>query len=272
VIASSLRKPYLALLRTIILISILSAAGYNASAAGWEMYDAGDKANRLGHYEEAIVLLTDAISSDHLFDVQLASAHFSRAFAYRSIGEYQKALSDYQKALENQPSLSKDSYFHNALSQAYIGLGDYDRADEAVERALALAPESASFFNTRGMIRRKQKKYNEALSDYRHALEISPGYWKANAEMAWLLATCPDDQIRDGARAVELAASAARVKPEPSTLDALGAAYAEVGRFDDAVKMMGLAIELLDQFKRDKLIDQLRPRMAVYMEHKPWRE
>ncbi len=63
---------------------------------------------------------------------------------------------------------------------------------------------------------------------------------------AWLLATHPDDTLRNGARAVSLAEQAAFVlgRPDPGLLDVLAAAYAEAGRRDDAVAAARQALEL----------------------------
>ena len=236
------------------------------------MYSAGDKANRYGQYERAIELLTDALESNHLMDEALSSAYFSRAFAYRSLDEYQAALDDYQSALKAQPSLERDAVFLNARALAYIGLENLDSAMADIQKALTISPGSASLVNTRGVIWRHKGEYAKAEEDHRKALEISPRYWKAKADLAWLKATCPDESFRDGQEAVALAESATKVKPDHTTVDSLAAAYAEVGRYDDAVRAVEMIISVLDKNKREKLMEPLGNRLERYRGHAPWRE
>ena len=69
-------------------------------------------------------------------------------------------------------------------------------------------------------------------------MQLVPGDARLPGAMAWLLATSPEASLRDGARAVELAQRAVRLTGgrEPDALDTLAAAYAEAGRFAEAVE------------------------------------
>ena len=60
----------------------------------------------------------------------------------------------------------------------------------------------------------------------------------AQNDLAWLLATCPDNSVRNGQKAVELAQQAVQLSNgrSPEILDTLAAAYAEAGRFHEAVE------------------------------------
>ena len=62
--------------------------------------------------------------------------------------------------------------------------------------------------------------------------------------LAWLLATCPDDNVRNGRRAVTLAEKAVELteRKNATYLDTLAAAYAEARRFDDAVRVQQEAL------------------------------
>ena len=257
---------------TVLFVLAFSLTAVAVRAGGWEMYAAGDQANRHGQYEQALELLTDAINSEHLRDKELASAYFSRAFAHRSLGDYEQALKDYNQALQAQPSLSKDEYFYSGRILACLGTGDLDQAQSDLEKALTLNPNSASLINTRGLLLQKQGRYGPALKDHVKALELSPNYWRAKADLAWLLATCPDEQYRDGKQALVFAETAAKVKPDYSTLDVLAAAYAEAGRFDDAVKIIKIGMETLKTQGRARLLETLRPHLESYQRQAPWRQ
>jgi len=66
--------------------------------------------------------------------------------------------------------------------------------------------------------------------------------------LAWLLATSPDPEVRDGAEAVRWARTAVEREPNAARLDTLAAAHAEAGEFEDAIAAIDQAIDLL---KRD---------------------
>ena len=69
---------------------------------------------------------------------------------------------------------------------------------------------------------------------------------KAFSTISLVLATSPEDKLRDGKRAVELATKAAEVSDfqTPHVLSTLAAAYAETGDFDTAKKWSAKSIEL----------------------------
>jgi tetratricopeptide (TPR) repeat protein len=72
---------------------------------------------------------------------------------------------------------------------------------------------------------------------------------------------------------VELAKKAVELNPKANNLDTLAAAYAEVGKFEDAITTQGEAIDLLKkQGKQKKMIDRFVERLKSYKAHKPLRE
>ena len=87
------------------------------------------------------------------------------------------------------------------------------------------------------------------------------------------MATCPDARYRDGAKAVELAQKAVELVPRAFCLDTLAAAYAEVGKFEDAMTTQEKAIALLkkEEGETERLL-KLMERLNSYKAHKPWRE
>ena len=127
-------------------------------------------------------------------------------------------------------------------------------------------------YNNRGNSHRKAKHYDRAASDYERALRIDPNYPLAIGGLAWLHATARDERFRDGKQAVELATKAgelSRWKFEYSFWT-LAAAYAEAGDFDAAIKWQQKAVELVVD-NADGL-KQAKERLALYKEHKPYRE
>jgi tetratricopeptide (TPR) repeat protein len=77
----------------------------------------------------------------------------------------------------------------------------------------------------------------EAIAHYQKTLEIRPNFAPACNSLAWLLATSPDPSVRNGAKAIELARRVEQLTggKNPPVLGTLAAAYAEAGRFPEAV-------------------------------------
>jgi len=110
-----------------------------------------------------------------------------------------------------------------------------------------------------------------AIKSYGEAIRIDPKYTWALNDLAWTLATNPDAGHRDGIRAVVLAARALELQPGHYHLDTLAAAYAEAGRFEEAVKAEREALELLGT-EDEKAVAEYTERLRLYEAGKPYRE
>ncbi len=101
--------------------------------------------------------------------------------------------------------------------------------------------------------------------------EINPAFAPGFNNLAWLLATCPDDQYRDGNTAVENATRACELSQwaKPDCLGTLAAAYAEAGEFELAIKWQTKAIELATP---DYDMAAAQSRLKLYEAGKPYRE
>jgi tetratricopeptide (TPR) repeat protein len=111
-----------------------------------------------------------------------------------------------------------------------------------------------------------------ALTAYEQAIKSNADDFQAFSGLAWLLATCPEDRIRDGKRAVELAKRACELSARAvaTCVDTLAAAYAEAGDFEAASDNQCKAIGMLST--KDPRIEPYRSRLALYVGHKPYRE
>ena len=86
--------------------------------------------------------------------------------------------------------------------------------------------------------------YERAIADFRQALAIDAESAEAHRSLAWLLATCPNQQYRNPRQALASAERAAQLAApgDPFVLDALAAAHANAGQFDRAVRVQQEAI------------------------------
>ncbi|KPZ70135.1 Sel1 repeat protein [Shewanella sp. P1-14-1] len=95
----------------------------------------------------------------------------------------------------------------------------------------------------------------------------------ALGNVAWILATCPEEQYRDGSRAVELSLQLLENNSDdPTNLDNLAAAYAELGEFELAVDTQQKAIEALEKNPTVAQSDEFIMRLEQYRQKQAYRE
>ena len=105
------------------------------------------------------------------------------------------------------------------------------------------------------------------------ALKTDPKNRYAMNFLAWILATCPEGKYRDGERTMALAKSAVKIEADPINLDTLAAAWAETGRFEEAVTTQKKAVALAKEADYGKeLMGQYMERLNSYRYHMPWRD
>ncbi len=88
----------------------------------------------------------------------------------------------------------------------------------------------------------------------------------AHNHLAWLLATCPEASLRNGAEAIEHAQRADHLcgGTRPDVLDSLAAGYAEAGWFPEALAAARKAVQLATKQDQPTLAEGLRARIALY--------
>ncbi len=113
-----------------------------------------------------------------------------------------------------------------------------------------------------------------ASAHYRELVRRKPNSFEPLNNLAWTLATDPDPLVRNGLEAVQLAKRALAVagSGSPAALDTLAAAYAEAGRFQDAVVTIRKAILSAQTAGQTNAVNRFLTRLAVYQAGKPWRE
>jgi len=102
----------------------------------------------------------------------------------------------------------------------------------------------ATAFTNRGLVEGRRGEWQRAIEDYREAIRLQPKLATAHNNLAWLLAACPVDALRNGQEAVERATWACNATDwsNPSCLGTLAAACAEVGDFGQAVRWQERAL------------------------------
>jgi tetratricopeptide (TPR) repeat protein len=221
--------------------------------------------DELKDYDRAIRDYSEAIR----FASGDAITYNSRGMARKAKKDYEQAIRDYSNAIQFDPRWS-DAYFNRG--NAYKSLKDYDRAIDDYSQAIRLEPKWSDAYFNRANARRTKKDYAQAVSDYREVIRLYPKDADASSGLAWVLATCPDANVRDGRKAVEQATRACELTSweAPYFLAVLGAAWAELGEFDEAIKWQQQALKSARYDRADG--DKARQRIGLYENRTPYRE
>ncbi len=188
------------------------------------------------------------------------------------IGRPDAAEKRYRVAVELAPG---DAAAWTELGLVRLRLGRFEETTEACRKALAIdADHSAA---TRALARALDhlNKTADAVECLQTALARAPHDPGLAGDLAWILATSEEQAVRDGKEAVRLAE---RVVGDPrrrnaATLDTLAAAFAEVGRFDDAVRVMDevLALARSSNPPGSAVIERYHRRQELYRTQRAYR-
>ena len=216
--------------------------------------------------EEAV----DAFRAALQVDPHHRQSHIELARVLMRLKKPAEAAKHFEHALERLPN---DPELRLKLGQARLEHGDVVAATKQFARSAELRPTTAAHHNLGNALLRLQRT-GDAIKQFDAALALNDKFLPSANNLAWLLSTSTDDAVRDGARAVELSerVCATRGARSPSNLDTLAVAYAEVGRFDDAIKTAEEAIKLAKGAGDLKTSGSIQKHLTLFRQKKPYRE
>ncbi len=185
-------------------------------------------------------------------------------------GRIPEAVDEFGEAIR----LKQDfSLAHANLGLALLQSGRDDEAERHLREAIRLEPGLAEAHDYLAALLLRQRKYFAALDTFREAVRLAPGNFRALNNLAWLLATCPVEMIRNGPEAVALARRACELTGfrEPMPLNTLAAALAETGRFAEAVQTCARAVEAAYARQDVALAESFRAAARSYEAGRPYR-
>jgi Zn-dependent protease/Tfp pilus assembly protein PilF len=206
----------------------------------------------------------------HLIRVQPAIDLMNECGQLLQNREYDKVIDSCNRSLEllrDVPAAAAAVLDCRAL--AYRALGHLQRAIADISAAIQINP-TPQRFAARGDAEMQLGDYRQAKADFEQAVRLEPRFAQVWHDLAWLLATCPQDDIRNGLHAIEAAKKACELTnwAQPDCLAVLAAAAAEAGQFTEAMEWQKKALAS-DQYRKNNESEGLR-RLQLYMEGKPY--
>lgn len=191
-----------------------------------------------------------------------------RSILSGQLEDYDQAIADIKLLIQNAPTQSQ---FKTQLAMLYNAA---DRPEDAVkiyDELIEDDSEDVDALRGRGDAFLSLSKHKEAVADYMEALKIDSERDGVLNNLAWVLATSPFDEVRDGEKAIEYAKKAGELTEwkEAHVLSTLASGYAEIGDFDQAKEWIEKALEISDD---EKQREGLNKELESYKQEKPWRE
>ena len=186
-------------------------------------------------------------------------------------GRSEEALAHYRNAVSSQPRVKEAFY---ALGRMFAQRGDWAQAEATFMARLGDDPDDFAAHLGLATTLPHRGRMAEALAHLQTAKQNCPDTPDALNNLAWTLATQPAAELRDGARAVALAERACQLTGyrEIIMVGTLGAAYAEAGRFDEAIATAQQACALATAQGKEELLKINQRLLEWYRQQQPVRE
>jgi tetratricopeptide (TPR) repeat protein len=228
-------------------------------------YNLGSSLARLGRVQEGVEHLIAAVTIAPSLEI----GRIELGERLVELGRLDEAEAQFQEALQGRLSPARAQ---DGLGVICCLQGRRREAIDSFREAVRLEPATARFHYNLGHALLAQNDRPGALAHYQRGLQLDPSWPGEASREAWTLATAADAAGRNGALAVRLAEQACEAADyeRAEYLDALAAAYAEAGRFSDAVDAARRALTAISRPDADRV--GLRARLQLYEKGQPYRQ
>jgi len=236
-----------------------------------------DPSNPLRHDTVGMLSLQggDPVSAAREFRASLAlnsesaPTHYNLGIALSLERQYDEAIGQFRDALRIDPNYADA---HNNLGALLTLRGAFDEAVVHYRRAIAIRDDSSDAHSNLARVLWAQGHSTDAVAEFTRALALKPDAPSPLAGLAWVRATAKDAALRNPGEAVADAerAAALTARRDPSVLDILAAAYASAGQFDRAASTAQAAVDLAAASGSTPLAEQIRARLALYAQRRPF--
>jgi protein O-mannosyl-transferase len=228
------------------------------------------------HLGRALAMLGDNQGAASNYSVVLAALPHDRetriqlAHAYLGENKIEAALRLFEEAVRQAPA---SAAAHHGYGVGLLKAGKTQQAITHLRQALTLAPGSAVGHRHLGQALQSEGSTAEAIAAFREAIRLRPDFAEALNDLAWILATHPDAQVRDAAQAVKLATRACELSgyQQPVPLATLAAARAENGQFDEAIIVAERGLSLAQAGDKSQTQQRIEQILRQARNRKPYR-
>jgi tetratricopeptide (TPR) repeat protein len=197
------------------------------------------------------------------FKPDCAEAHFELGVSFKKKGDIEAALQHFYEALRLKP---EDARTHNNLGVVHVYHNNIKKAIFHFYEAIRIDSSYAGAYYNLGKIFYDQGNTRKAILFYQKALDFNPDMIQALYNLSLIFSCIKEQKYRDSEKAMNMAEKLCKINQynEPLSLDALAAAYAEEGRFDDAVSTVEKALNLAIHNGPESLVSDLKKRLQLY--------
>ena len=228
----------------------------------------GELDEAISHFQTALNIRANNPQTHYNLGSALVHNNLGNALVRKKLVD--EAITHYEKAVELRPDYADGHY---NLGSALLQAGRIDEAIAHWQKTVSIQPNDAEAHTTLGDALLRKGQIGEAIAQYQAALEFSPHSISPLNNLAWALSTCPDASLRNSAKAIELAQKADQLAggQNPIFIRTLAAAYAENGRFTDAIETAQRALQLATAQGDFGLASKLEKDLDLYRTNSPLR-
>lgn len=236
-----------------------------------------DDAYALERYSELLLTLNRAEEAEKLLRAALERRpdqpwlRVQLGMVLLEMDQDDQAREQFQACLEASPDYARARYLLGVLASR---AGDLAGARKQWEQVAETTPSLLEAHVALAETALTERDFAAAERHMRAGLKQAPDFPGLANGLAWILATSPDDSQRNGEEAVRLAEKACELTQnrQHEYVDTLAAAYAERGRFDEAVKTAREAIRLAQAAHNEAVVESYQQRLTLYEKKQPYRD
>jgi tetratricopeptide (TPR) repeat protein len=247
-------------------LAVTSDNDFAHNNLGYLLVDQGELDDGISHFEAASRIRSR--KTDRHYNAGSAFVEMNLADALARKGQSDEAMVHYNQAMKLEPNYA-DAYYNRG--NILFAKGRIEEAIADWEKTLQLQPNDFNAHTCLANALLRQGLVKDAIAHYETALALAPDDPHSRNNIAWVLATSSDASIRDGTRAVDFAQQAVALSGgrEPQFLRTLAAAYAESGRFSEAIVAAQQAAAIANMQGKTKLANNLARDLVLYRGNLP---
>jgi protein O-mannosyl-transferase len=222
----------------------------------------------ISHFEAALRIVSESGQAHYALTRAIIYCDLANALVRKGLPD--EAIQQLRKAVELQPNYA-DAHYN--LATVLLQNGEVDEAVAHWQTTLSINPNDAEAHIALANVLLTKGQLREAMAHYQAAIEAEPLSTMALNNLAWVLSTSSDAEVRNAQRALELAQRAVQLSrtENPVFIRTLAAAYAAIGRFDDATESGERALRLAHEQNQSDLAYALEQDIELYREKVPLR-